>query len=305
MAIINITIVIPTYNRVYYLIKLLNSLKQTDFDVKVIIIDNGAYISDDIKRAFKSYSFHSYDSVLDIFPNWNRGIEKVETEWFMIPSDDDLFLPDSFSKINNAIQKFREAGIIIFGHNTINENDEIIGVWKPNKTEIFDPPKGFNVFKYGVSARFPGIIFNTQIVKSLGMIDESFVYTAGDSLLIQKCMLYAKSVFINDVLASYRVWANNFTAQRVASLDWLIKVDKWQKEISELAYKEFLITGNTHLNKKNIIDEVIAQNMIVAFHIMNKKENKYTAKKALLKEFRYPFHANFMTQLRLLKKLFT
>lgn len=40
-----------------------------------------------------------------MFQNWNVALENVDTEWFILPSDDDMFCTDSFDKIDSVLKQ--------------------------------------------------------------------------------------------------------------------------------------------------------------------------------------------------------
>jgi len=299
---LDLTIVIPTYNRIDYLQMMLNSIDFSKYVCRVIVIDNGNHIKQEVKNRYPGVIFYSYDTLAGMFENWNRGIQKVQTQWFMIPSDDDLFMPSSLSAIAKAIESYKDAGIISFGYNLINETGAITGCWKPAKTEIHDAPFGFNVFKYGVDARFPGIVFKTELVKQAGMFNESFKYTAADSLLIQKCLLLSKSIFIDEIIASYRVWSQNYTNQYAASTNWLLEIEQWQKEITIMSQSEFE-KRSIHINPRQIADEVLARNILNSLNVLKRQQASFKKKVSIFKGVGYPFNAKLITQLKIVKRL--
>ncbi|TWI93811.1 glycosyl transferase family 2 [Mucilaginibacter frigoritolerans] len=294
----DLTIAIPTYNRNDFLIKILDTIPNNEL---VVISDNGGSVTEDIINKHPGFLFVKPPEKLEMFENWNFCINKVQTKWFIIPSDDDLFYVNAFSKINAAIEKYDDADIIIFGHNTIDEFDNVLSVWSPHEIKILEKPNGYNYFKYGVEARLPSIIFKTDFAKSYGFFDESYVFTAADSLLIQKCMLNGKAVLLPDIISAYRIWQNNFTSKYISSKEWLLKIDKWQDEIAQDVK---IVYGNLNLtiNSSHIKDEVYANNLLAG--IVNKK-SKYGFKEAFIfvKSVRFPWRAKFITKLKIIKAL--
>ncbi|MDR6941174.1 glycosyltransferase family 2 protein [Mucilaginibacter pocheonensis] len=294
----DLTIAIPTYNRNDYLIKILNTIPH---DKKVIVGDNGGAVTEDIISQYPGFSFLRPDKKLDMFENWNFCIDHVKTQWFIIPSDDDLYYPDAFNKIEDALDNYPDADIILFGHRVINEHDTILSTWAPASVNVFEKPKGYDYFKYGVEARLPSIIFKTSVAKSYGLFDESYVYTAADSLLIQKCMLYGKAVVLPHIISGYRVWPDNFTNRYVSSADWLAKIDKWQTEIlqhAKIVYEE----NNLTIQPAYIKDEVYAGNLLAG--VANKKaKSGFKDTLAFVKSVRFPWKAKLTTQMKIIKAL--
>ncbi|UOE46254.1 glycosyltransferase family 2 protein [Mucilaginibacter sp. SMC90] len=293
-----LTLVIPTYNRNDYLIKILESIPH---NVNVVVGDNGGAVTKDIVDRYPSFSFLRPDKKLEMFENWNFCINNVKTKWFIIPSDDDLYYPDSFKKIDMALNSYPEANIIIFGHNVINEHDEVLSTWQSAGNNILTQPKGYEYFKYDVKARLPSIVFETETARSYGLFDETYVYTAADSLLIQKIMLYGKAVILTDVISAYRVWKDNITSRYTATKDWLSKIDRWQDEILQHV-KVFYEKNDLKINISSIKDEVYASNLMQG--IINKKAK--SNRKDLydfVKSVRFPWKAKFITKLRIVKAL--
>ncbi|MEX8546841.1 MAG: glycosyltransferase family A protein, partial [Mucilaginibacter sp.] len=235
-ALTEITFVIPTFNRNDYLIKILDTLPT---DANVIVSDNGGAVTKEIINFYNSFLFITPSKKLEMYENWNYCINHVKTKWFIIPSDDDLYYSNELYRIFDAITEFKNCGIIIFGHNVIDERDAIVSSWKPDSLIKFNVPLGFDIFKYGVEARLPSIVFNTELAKRHGLFKEEYGYTAADSLLIQKCLLTSDSAFIPHVISAYRVWPNNFTSKLISTQGWLERIDKWQNEIGLMASLKF------------------------------------------------------------------
>ncbi|MBK0381138.1 glycosyltransferase family 2 protein [Mucilaginibacter segetis] len=293
----NLTIVIPTYNRQFYLNKLLNTLP---VDINIIVSDNGMFLTDEFKAKFINVKFILQDLVIDALQNWNKCIKAVNTDWFMIPSDDDLYYEKSFDIIEKYINQYQNADLLIFGHNVINENDDLISEWRPKKLLEMAPPSGFNILKYGVEARFPSMLFKTSKVQQLGYIDESYKLTAGDSKLIQMIALTGKVVFIPEIIGAYRTWPNNSTVLTLGTAGWLAEIDRWQNDI------EYYIKNQIPLspvrNFKKIRDEVYGRNLVGS--IINKKaKSNFRDVLFFLKNVRFPWHASFITKLKILKAL--
>lgn len=294
----DLTIAIPTYNRNDFLVKILSTIPK---DECVIVSDNGGKVTGNIISEYANFSFVKPSEKLEMFENWNFCIDKVKTKWFIIPSDDDLFYPNAFNKISTVLTKYNDASIIIFGHNVIDEFDNVQSTWVPSKLEVLQKPKGYNYFKYGVKARLPSIIFKTDIAKSFGLFDKSFVYTAADSLLIQKCMLNGTAVLLPDIISAYRIWPNNFTSKYIASKDWLQKIDKWQDEILkdvEITYKK----SDLKINALMIKDEVYADNLLGGIANVKTKSGLKEAFR-FAKSVRFPWNAKLITKLRIIKAL--
>jgi glycosyltransferase involved in cell wall biosynthesis len=298
MHIPNLTVVIPTFNRLDMLKKILDSIP---LYINVIISDNGSSVPYEFMSKYPTFTFYKTNTLLEALENWNNCISLVNTEWFIIPSDDDLYYEESFKIIGHHIKASQNSDLLVFGHKIIDENDEVISTWIPDEARHLKPPFAFSKVKYGVNARFPSIVFKKAIVVANGCFDTSFKITAGDSKLIQQCVLNGAISFIPEVIAAYRVWPNNSTSLTISTQKWLKEIDRWQDEILPIASKKFKEKGEK-LNLRNIKDQVYATNFIVGIGIKNKNGGVGSALNFFLQN-RFPLHANFKTQLTILKTI--
>ncbi len=145
-----IAIAIPTYKRQELLIKLLESIPN---EVQVVVSDNGAFVSESIKKNYKNTSFVVHEYEIGMFSNWNSAVgNSKKCDYIAIPSDDDIYIDGAFEIINKFINSTEEADIYIFGNNFINEYNKVIGSYCPKKYEVFQSPFGLKYFLYGVNA---------------------------------------------------------------------------------------------------------------------------------------------------------
>ncbi|WP_419801113.1 glycosyltransferase [Mucilaginibacter sp.] len=294
-----LTVVIPTFNRLDMLKKILDTIPRT---IRVIISDNGSSVPDEFVSFYHDFTFVKTSRLLEPLENWNNCINLVKTEWFTIPSDDDLYYCNSFELIAKYLKSDHLSDTLIFGHNVINETDKVIDSWKPNTYKKMSPPFSYSIFKYGVDARFPGLIFKKNIVMMNGGFDTSYKITAGDSKLIQQCLLKGTVTFIPEVLAAYRVWHNNSTTLTLGTTEWLNEIDRWQDEILVEAVFFFGIKG-IKIDQKNIKDEVYAKNLIGGI-LSNKRNSGFIRAVKFINSVRFPWRAKLSTKLRILKALF-
>jgi hypothetical protein len=300
IAIHNLTVVIPTYNRIDMLKRILDTIPRS---IRVIVSDNGSSVPAAFEQEYPEFTFFKTPKVLEALENWNNCINLVETEWFTIPSDDDLYYSNSFELIAKYLKKFKNNDVLVFGHNEIDANNQVTSVWIPGEDFNVSPPHSYLKFKYGVDARFPGLFFKKAIVIKHQCFDTSFKITAGDSKLIQQCMLTGTVSFIPEIVAAYRVWPNNSTMLTLGTAAWLSEIDRWQNDLlseAETVYKAQQIP----LDVKNIRDEVYARNLIGGVLNVKKRKGKMGGLKFAL-ENRFPRHANMRTLLSLVKGIIT
>ena len=294
----DITFAIPTYNRNDYLVKILDSIPDT---ANVVISDNGGYVTQEIEDKYPNFLFVSPPEKLEMFQNWNFCISHIKTKWFTIQSDDDLYYPDKIHVISESIKQQSDCGLIIFGHDVIDEHGTVLSSWIPDKVNIYEPPFGYCYFKYGVDARLPSIIFNTELAKMNGLFSERYGYTAADSLLIQKCSLSSRCALIPEIVAAYRVWPENFTSKLISTTGWLDRIDQWQDEIIGIAELRML-EANVKWSGDRIKDEVYTNNLIAG--LRNLSSQSFMVKYDFFKSVRFPYNASIKSKLKILKTLF-
>ncbi|SFF06799.1 Glycosyltransferase, GT2 family [Chitinophaga sp. CF118] len=107
----NISVVIPTYNRKKNLVALLNNLSNSTHPVsEVIIVDAGTERLTNID--YPRLNIQHLSSIPSVCVQRNIGIRAARSEWIFL-CDDDIEVPyDYLQKINTYIQQHPEAGAI-------------------------------------------------------------------------------------------------------------------------------------------------------------------------------------------------
>ncbi len=293
-----ISVSIPTYNRQEKLELLINSIPK---NYQIFISDNGGLSTIKFKQKYQNVNIQTTNKILGVFSNWNNAIKLPRTEWVVMPSDDDLFLANTFSTFESILDANSDCDMIVFGHNIIDENNTVKSYWLPtdklvNKL-IF--PNSFLQLKYGVNARMPSILFKTSLLKQIGYFDEKFELTAGDSDLIQRCSILGKVLFVPQVASCYRVWTGGLTSKTIITKQWIDEVTYWQDKVAiELKSK-----GVPDYKIRNYHDEVIARNMMGGLGTLRKNKQGLVPLLNYLKQFRYPIFANLRTHFSICKCL--
>ena len=298
MTPIKIAVAIPTYRRPELLLELTRSLPSY---VPISVSDNGGSLFGLVIPFGQNVSVHHADQLLPIFVNWNRAVSLVpdDATYLLIPSDDDLYLPTAFKTINQAIEKYSSADMIVFGCDFIDEHGNTRPGWMPEKEELCPPGDGFLNFEFGVNARMPGIVFRADFLRRIGGFDESFQLTASDSEIIQRAALLGSTAFVPTVIGQYRVWNGSLTYSRQASDQWLSEVELWTSKIAKL-----LCTGHQppsrRVNIKRYRDEIYARNLLAGISNLLKKGELQNARKFIARH-PAPSSITLMTRLRLLR----
>lgn len=278
------------------LLKLLASIPDA-YDVYVS--DNGGFTDRKLLGTRQHMSIATTDTVIPMFANWNRAMHGPQTEYVVIPSDDDLYLENGFATIEAELRKNPEADVLVFGHRNIDESDRTLSSWAPSQYRQFDAPHGFDVFRFGVEARMPSIVFRKSLLDRIGYFDENFQQTAADSDLVHRALLLGTSVFVPSIVSCYRVWNKGGTALTIASDTWLNEVARWTGKIASLAGTE-LRNANKVFDAQQFMDEIYARNLMSGVANKLKTEGGGSARRYLFRH-RYPRRATVVTHLNLVK----
>lgn len=156
-------IAIPAYKRESLLARLLDSINT---ELPIVVSDNGGYLSDTFKARYPAVKFLSGPEVT-VLKNWNRAASSLDSEWIVMPGDDNLYYPSSFPTIERTLQAHPSADIVFFGHYIIDEHDQVRETWQP-ETRLLRAPHGFDAIRLGAPARPPSIVFRKRLFDQLG-----------------------------------------------------------------------------------------------------------------------------------------
>ena len=283
------SLAIPTFKRNIELQKLLASVPEF---VSLNISDNGSTLPESFQNQYPNAAISKVKPAVSMFPNWNLAANLVQTNWFAIPSDDDIYYPESFLIIESYLERYPDMDMIVFGHNTIDTDGNILNSWTP-QLETCIAPSGFLKFQYGVDARMPSVFIKTALFKELGGFDEGFRITAADSDFVQRAALIGNVQFVPEVVSGYRVWEGGLTHLKIATTEWMQEIDRWCERINVFC-KERKIEVYSPKTK----DEIYARNLLAGI-VSAKKSAGFLSAWQHANKCRYPYQALFRTQLRL------
>jgi hypothetical protein len=288
----SIGVAIPTYRRDDQLHTLLQSLPAR---IPVYVSDNGCTVSGQLKATFPAVVFRCVNGdVVPMFANWNVAARMVSQDWVLVPSDDDIYFPDSFDCIEGALAAHEDCDVLVFGHHVVGERYEILSSWKPDVLAVSEPGEGFIRFADGVAARMPSIAFRRALLQHLDYFDENMKITAADSDLIQRALLVGRTAFVPAYVSGYRVWGGGATSRTIGTAQWMADVDYWGSKVERLLANEPRYADRARLFR----DETYAQNLAAGLRVLGLG----TDSAAVWRHFsncRFPLRASPTTQLRL------
>lgn len=297
MSALKIAVAIPSYRRPELLLALTRSLPG---DLPINVSDNDSSMAGLSVPFGNNVHIHHAERLLPIFVNWNRAVAGVprDTSHVLIPSDDDLYLPDALDTVRAAVVRYPDADMWVFGCDFVDGNGQVSPGWTPSREEFCANGDGFLHFEKGVNARMPGVLFRRSFLERIGGFNERFELTASDSELIQRAALLGNTAFIPTVIGLYRVWQGSLTHARQATDTWLNEIDLWTGNIAAL-----LSAGHQPRSRRVDVygyrDEIRAQNLLAGLHNLMRKQELSQAR-AFLRRHPIPRHATVRTRLRLL-----
>ena len=288
-----LSICIPTYKRLDYLKAFVEKIPEK---YQVCISDNGNFIPDGFFRR-RNIKIKHLDEVVPMYANWNSAIDMVETEWFIMPGDDDIVKTDRLEQIERFIDLYSDCAYLAFAYDIVDEFGNITGGWKPMETLKFNKVDGFRYIQRSVPFRWPSIVINAKRSREVGNLDVGFEYTAGDSFYLQIMAIRYPIAVINENVGQYRVWSSGYTNTLIFSKGWFEKIDLWQQKLSTLLKKE-KVTG---IDLEKLHDQAMCDNLTCALHLNKNKNIKERIN--LIRQIGWPWRCDAISQLRLLKKI--
>jgi len=169
---LNISVVIPTYNRASFILRALDSvLKQTVSVDEIIIIDDGS--TDNTKDILKNYTSikYIYQNNQGVSSARNKGIQEAKNEWIAFLDSDDIWHKE---KIEKQVSFHQTNTDILISHTDELwvRNDKII---KQKHHQL--KPSGF-CFVDNISSCKIGpstTIINRSILDDIGLFDEKLL----------------------------------------------------------------------------------------------------------------------------------
>ena len=197
-----ISIVTPSYNQAQFLGKtILSVLNQKYPNLEYIIIDGGSTDGsvEIIKKYEKCLTYWVSEKDNGQADAINKGFQKSNGEILAWLNADDLYLPGTLFKVKEHFQKYRENNFI-YGHSLlIDKKDNIVRA-------CYTIPQTYHSYIYDRGGNiFQGTVFwKRDIFYKYGGLD-SKLYFALEYKLFDNFFKHEKGIFLNDILAAYRI----------------------------------------------------------------------------------------------------
>jgi len=174
-----ITTVIPTFRRPELLRRAVTSvLNQTYPHVLACVYDNAS--GDETERIVAELadrdgrvSYHRHSRNIGSYPNFNFGIERVETSFFSLLSDDDLLAPTFYETALAALERHPEAGLACLA--TLVVDTELNVITRPihiPEVKLYSPGDALDgMIRADIPGTWTAILFRREVRNAIGLID--------------------------------------------------------------------------------------------------------------------------------------
>jgi glycosyltransferase involved in cell wall biosynthesis len=188
---VDVSVIIPTYNRIAMLRESLDSVFSQDFDgvVEVVVIDDNSKdeTSEIVRQAYPKVHLISLDSNIGAYAARNLGISRSQGKHIAFLDSDDLWKPD-YLKTQLAALKGKERHFVVsdlISWNT-QTNREELRVQRPNLTKYQSPVH--HLLAGGSFISSPSsAIFPKSLMDEIGLFSEERI--ASDTDLYIRCLL--------------------------------------------------------------------------------------------------------------------
>jgi glycosyltransferase involved in cell wall biosynthesis len=174
-----ITAIIPTYRRPRLLRRaVLSALNQAYPHVRVCVYDNAS--GDETEEVVRQLMqkddrvrYHRHPENIGSYNNFNYGIQEVETPFFSLLSDDDVFVPEFFEKALEGYKRYPEAMLVCMPTIAVNSDLKVIsGPREVNYMKLHSAGEALTgVIDGSIPAKWSGILFRKEVRDSIGLID--------------------------------------------------------------------------------------------------------------------------------------
>lgn len=261
-----ISVVIPSYNRRHTLERALQSVYQQSSKVdEVILVDDGSNDDSDlmVAREFPETKIIRQAN-FGVSAARNRGIESARFEWIALLDSDDSWRPDKIGKIRDAQRQHPD--LVLF------HSDEI---WMRNEVRVNPMNKhrksGGWIFEQclPLCAISPSAsVIKKSVLQDLGMFDETLPACEDYDLWLRLCHRYPVHYLDQALIVKYGGHADQLSRQhammdqfRVRALHRLLAADNLSVEQHAAAATmlltklDILIKGAVKHGNQQLIDE--------------------------------------------------
>lgn len=221
-----ITICIPTYNRIAYLKKAIDSAISQDYaNFEIVVSDNCSNdgtrgLLEEYCKYVKNFKYFVNTTNVGMVGNWNLTLhERIDSEWFIILSDDDYITDSTYlTKISLLIQSNPNLSIVfangLIEYTRSNEFHELRLPFKTVENGVFvflnahkTKPQAFTLCN---------VVFRKSLALKFDAFNNKYNLACDSELFLKSC-LYGQVGVIHDNVSVYRIHGNNLITQTRSS----------------------------------------------------------------------------------------
>lgn len=226
-----LTVAVPTFNRVDFLRKCLNELFKLGDKIEIIVSDNN---SQDETRDYlssldnvKNLMVHTNPENKGMVGNWNTLLYLIETEYFLLLSDDDLIDAGEVEKFVELINRddFGDYDVCFYRTKIIDTNGKLLKETKPLVYEGTKKEFIRSFLRLRTQITLSSTIFKLSALKNVGGYDKEDGLLADTAAWMR--VVSNKNYYIsNQFLSSYRIHQGALTN--------VTKIDDWMADHNHL-----------------------------------------------------------------------
>ncbi len=215
---IKVSIIIPTYNRSKYLKQSIESALKQDYEnLELVITDNASSDNTfDIVKPYivnKKIKYFRNKKNIGMYPNWQKAVYEYSSgEWFLILSDDDYFIDNSYiSKAIKLIDNHKDMVSVHANYLTKNQANEFTEVVRALPKSIDGTWYFKNFFNDGLGTGLLTLLFKKSGSYNFKFFSHENIISC-DWADFLRVALHGKIGFINSSVAVYRLHQDNASA---------------------------------------------------------------------------------------------
>ncbi|RCJ18248.1 hypothetical protein A6770_06650 [Nostoc minutum NIES-26] len=242
-----LTVIIPIYNRAKMLAQALESLRQQTYkDFVVIVCDDAS--KDNLQEVVDKFpdvkiEYHRYEANAGQFKNAMRGLELCQTPFVKYLDSDDLLFPEALEKQVKALQEMPNAAICLGGMVSFEELQE------QNKIKVFDytepySPEPRTERQWAKLEEYRGsnpsaCMYRTELFRNLGGFNTGLVGIADWEICVALSLKYLVTA-VNEPVCAYRLHTAQITQNYSVNSDAVLIKDVFWMTSNANPYRERL-----------------------------------------------------------------
>jgi glycosyltransferase involved in cell wall biosynthesis len=204
-----ISVILPVYNGERYLSDSIESvLNQTCKDFEFIIVDdcstdNTAIIAQEYARSHSNVTYIKNDTNLKLPETLNSGFSVATGEYWTWTSCDNVYLPNAFERLLNALEQDDKIGLVYSSMHLIDETSQVTGYVEAGHAEDL-------ILRNVVGASF---MYRASVAKQTGSYNKQ-MFLCEDYEYWLRISIASRIKPISECLYKYRCHSGSLSSNR-------------------------------------------------------------------------------------------